>query len=93
MEIVISNGRKEQRYLLHKLILTQCSGFFEAGTSEEWAAAGEASTSGPPTNGTALARIPSNARPDKMRWRYELDWGNHEDDVPMLVQKVDSVLY
>lgn len=87
VEIVISNGRKEQRYLLHKLILTQCSGFFEAGTSEEWASAGEASSCGPPTNGTALARIPSGVRQDKMRWRYELDWGNNDDDLPMLVQK------
>lgn len=38
VEIVISsaNGRKENRYLLHKLILSQCSGFFEAGTRAEW---------------------------------------------------------
>lgn len=88
VEIIISNGRKEQRYLLHKLILTQCSGFFEAGTSDEWATAGDVTSPGP-TNGTALARIPSGSRPEqKRKWRYEMDWGNGEDDVPMLVQKV-----
>ena len=90
IEIVLNNGRKEQRYLLHKLILTQCSGFFEAGTSEEWANAGEPSGSVPNANASALARIPSGARQEKKTWRYELDWGNSEDDLPMLVQKVRS---
>ncbi|EOA91866.1 uncharacterized protein SETTUDRAFT_18527 [Exserohilum turcica Et28A] len=91
VEIIISNGRKEQRYLLHKLILTQCSGFFEAGTSDEWASAGAGggeASSAPPTSGTALARIPAGSRPEqKRRWRYELDWGDGDDDLPMLVQK------
>lgn len=36
VEIVISAGSQEKRYLLHRLILAQCSGFFEASTSEEW---------------------------------------------------------
>ena len=36
VEIVISAEGQEKRYLLHKLILAQCSGFFEAGTSDEW---------------------------------------------------------
>ncbi|KAF2830720.1 hypothetical protein CC86DRAFT_283726 [Ophiobolus disseminans] len=85
VEIVISNGRKEQRYVLHKLILTQCSGFFEAGTSEEWSNAGEGSSVS--QNSAALARVPSGARQEKTRWRYELDWGKGEDDLPMLVQK------
>jgi hypothetical protein len=88
VDIVLSNGRKEQRYLLHKLILTQCSGFFEAGTSEEWANAGEAANGAPGASAAALARVPSGARQEKTRWRYELDWGNNEDDLPMLVQKV-----
>ncbi|KAF2036774.1 hypothetical protein EK21DRAFT_51574 [Setomelanomma holmii] len=87
VEIILSNGRKEQRYLLHKLILTQCSGFFEAGTSEEWANAREGSIGAPSASSAALARVPSGARQEKARWRYELDWGNNEDDLPMLVQK------
>lgn len=91
VEIVISNGRKEQRYLLHKLILTQCSGFFEAGTSEEWANAGDGSTLGLNQNAAAYSRVPSGARQEKKKWRYELDWGNNEDDLPMLVQKVRPV--
>ncbi|CAI6315160.1 unnamed protein product [Periconia digitata] len=80
VEIIIANGRKEQRYLLHKLIMTQCSGFFEAGLSDEWANAGE--------GGSALARVPPGApQPqEKKRWKYELDWGR-DDDIPMLVQK------
>ena len=88
VEIVINNGRKHMRYLLHKLILTQCSGFFEAGTSDEWATAGDVTNAGP-SNGTALSRIPSGSRPEqKRKWRYEMDWGSGDDDLPMLVQKV-----
>jgi hypothetical protein len=92
VEIVVraERGGKENRYLLHRLILAQCSGFFETGTSEEWSRAqsgnGEASSG-------VMARIPEgstgggNAQ-GKKRWRYELDWGQGEDDIPMLVQKV-----
>jgi len=83
VEIVISNGRKEQRYLLHKLILTQCSGFFEAGTSQEWAGAGAG-------EGGSSAGV---GRAEKTRWRYELDWGKNEDDLPMLVQRVSLPIY
>lgn len=36
VEILIESGGRTQRYLLHRLILAQCSGFFEASTSEEW---------------------------------------------------------
>ena len=87
VEIIISNGRREQRYLLHKLILTQCSGFFSASTSEEWSSSGEGGSQ--PQTASALARIPAGAPQEKKRWRYELDWGQGEDDVPpMLIQKV-----
>ncbi|KAF2628790.1 hypothetical protein BU25DRAFT_338933 [Macroventuria anomochaeta] len=85
VEIVISNGRREKRYLLHKLILTQCSGFFDAGTSEEWSGAGEGSVA-QNMSAAALARNPAGSRQDRKKWRYELDWGS-DDDVPMLVQK------
>ncbi|KAF2233118.1 hypothetical protein EV356DRAFT_448954 [Viridothelium virens] len=100
VEIIITSGRKEQRYLLHKLILSQCSGFFEASTSEGW------SRSQPEPNtqsfqSGALARIgedeaattsftqsgPGSQVGDGRRWRYELDWGSSEQDIPMLVQK------
>ena len=86
VEIVISNGRRENRYLLHKLILTQCSGFFEAGTSEEWSGAAEGSVA-QNMSAAALARNPSGSRQERKRWRYELEWSS-DDDVPMLVQKV-----
>lgn len=42
VEIVIRAGGQERRYLLHRLILAQCSGFFEASTSEEWSRQGTA---------------------------------------------------
>ena len=36
VEIVIACDGQEKRYLLHRLILAQFSGFFEAGMSDEW---------------------------------------------------------
>ncbi|KAL1836399.1 hypothetical protein VTJ49DRAFT_5180 [Mycothermus thermophilus] len=109
----------ENRYLLHRHILTRCSGFFEASTSNEWSRAQPASeapaTAGaiegrpaiegaPATTGGELARIDERTRssndgatPDAMalvqpkkRWRYELDYGSGDNDVPMLVQKDES---
>lgn len=90
--------------MLHRLILAQCSGFFEAGTSEDWsraqARAHAAETGTAPASGLArigeddessseLGRRSSSSRStqDKFRWRYELDWGTNDDEVPMLVQK------
>lgn len=94
VEILINSGGREERYLLHRLILAQCSGFFEIGTSQEWSR----QQSGP---GQSLAVVdersvltgeesgrPGRAEEAKRRWRYELDHGNGEDDIPMLVQKV-----
>jgi len=82
--------------MLHRLILSQCSGFFEASTSEEWSRAQA------PSQGNTLGRIgededhnvhttgpalPGSQR-ERRRWRYELDWGNKDEEVPMLVQRV-----
>ena len=39
IDILIRSGGREQRYLLHRLYLSQCSGFFDAGTSQEWSRA------------------------------------------------------
>lgn len=91
VEIVVANARRETRYLLHRLILTQCSGFFEAGTGDDWLGAGEASVA-QNMSAAALARNPSGARSERKRWRYELDWGAG-DDVPMLVQRVCGVVF
>jgi len=93
VEILIKapSGSRTNRYLLHRLILTQCSGFFEASTSQEWSRANE--------SGGELARIGEesgsdvgarNNRDVKKRWRYELDSGQNSDDIPMLVQKDNS---
>jgi hypothetical protein len=89
VEILVKAGSQTNRYLLHRLILTQCSGFFEASTSEEWSRA---------TNegGGELARIGEDSgnesarREGKKRWRYELDPGASDDDIPMLVQKENT---
>ncbi|KAJ5601663.1 hypothetical protein N7510_011197 [Penicillium lagena] len=101
-EIVVRVGSQEKRYLLHRLILAQCSGFFEASTNEDWSR--QAATSkleGSPSrvseddslsNGSTLAQSDHGTLPlrpgEKRRWRYELDWENRtEDEEPILVQK------
>ena len=105
VEIIISADGQEKRYLLHRLILAQCSGFFEAGTSAEWSGA-----SNPGSRlENALARIGEDAEktvaaapsidphllnvppPNRKRWRYELDWDHtEEEEEPMLIQKPPS---
>lgn len=56
VELVIHVGGQEKRYLLHRLILAQCSGFFAASTSEEWSQ--QPHVQGPPKpNGSALSRV------------------------------------
>ncbi|KAG0645243.1 hypothetical protein D0Z07_8882 [Hyphodiscus hymeniophilus] len=91
VEIVVKAGGQSNRYLLHRLILTQCSGFFEASTSQEWS---RATTDG---SGAELARIGEDSgsatvrsKEVRKRWRYELDPGSSKDDVPMLVQKENT---
>lgn len=119
VEVVIQASNQERRYLLHRLILAQNSGFFDAGTSEEWSrvqaqrevedAANGADSSLVRTNSSDIGlaiireddgneslvgssrsgRSRSGSTLTKMRWRYELDWENREDnEVPILVQKV-----
>ncbi|KAL0470103.1 hypothetical protein QR685DRAFT_244205 [Neurospora intermedia] len=107
----------ENRYLLHRHILTRCSGFFEASTSQEWSRAqtvpgggggggggvipelpppGGASKGGSGGNGAGgpetgtLARATQDSTTPKKRWRYELDTGTDDNDIPMLVQKDES---
>ncbi|KAK4248575.1 hypothetical protein C7999DRAFT_40202 [Corynascus novoguineensis] len=115
VEIVVrvASGH-ENRYLLHRHILTRCSGFFEASTSNEWSRAQPVPEL--PAPGTAgaieagsghggeLARIDDQRDSSdggsrsgsmsfaqtKKKWRYELDYGSDENDVPMLVQKEES---
>lgn len=92
VEILVKAGSRTNRYLLHRLILTQCSGFFEASTSQEWSRAEEV--------GGELARIGEdsdsgtarNNREVKKRWRYELDTGVANDDIPMLVQRENTAV-
>lgn len=57
VEIVLrtANGRKESRYLLHRLILSQNSGFFAAGTRAEWS--GSAVEGGNTGLGGGLPRV------------------------------------
>ena len=92
IEIVIASERREQKYLLHRLILAQCSGFFDAGTSEEWSR-GQHENSGSAAATVGLASIPeaTAASAQRKRWRYEIDWGNKKEDVPTLIQAVCNV--
>jgi len=98
VEIIVKAGGQVNRYLLHRHTLTRCSGFFEVSTSQEWSKA--VTTTAPPAS-TDLARVgehgsgaaesraatgPDDTRPRK-RWRYELDPGTGDEDIPMLVQK------
>ncbi|KAA6414514.1 MAG: hypothetical protein FRX48_01263 [Lasallia pustulata] len=107
VEIFISADGQEKTYMLHRLILAQNSGFFEASTSEEWSRAQAQAQSQPqsstqiPELGGGLARVEEDdslggvGRPAVtgsqsapiLRWRYELDSGAKDDEVPMLVQK------
>jgi hypothetical protein len=105
VEMVIACDGLEKRYLLHRLILGQFSGFFEAGMSDEWSR-GHAPAAAPPPQGAMIVigeetsevgQQPQIVRPDQIhapsrkRWRYELDWANlEEDEEPMLIQKVSS---
>ncbi|CAL3963326.1 unnamed protein product [Diplocarpon coronariae] len=90
VEILVNAGPQTNRYLLHRIILTQCSGFFEASTSQEWSKVGG-------EGGGELARIGEDSgsesarhRDVRRRWRYELDTGVNEDGIPMLVQKENT---
>ncbi|KAJ5494157.1 hypothetical protein N7463_010244 [Penicillium fimorum] len=95
-EVVIRAGSQEKRYLLHRLILSQCSGFFEASTNEDWSRQMTLGPSKPEgtlsrlsedddlSNGSTLAPSDNgglSTRPgEKRRWRYELDWENRAED-------------
>lgn len=63
VEIILSaEGVPERRYMLHRLILSQCSGFFDASTSDDWSRASDARIPGAATDvggstGSALSSI------------------------------------
>lgn len=108
VEIIVSsaNGRKENRYLLHKLILSQCSGFFEAGTRAEWssqraidtAMAGglprisenDSATAGSSSRASSQERRPSYGQPAARRWKYVLDWQSGGEDETPMLVQKDS---
>ena len=95
VEIIVKAGSKTNRYLLHRLYLAQCSGFFEASTSEEWSRPGRNEE-----KGSELARVGDQAETasnssasrdgGRKRWRYELEPATNEHEVPMLIQKEAS---
>ncbi|KAH7311648.1 hypothetical protein B0I35DRAFT_357458 [Stachybotrys elegans] len=102
VEIIVRAGSAENRYLLHRHTLTRCSGFFEASTSVEWSKAqllpsgkeltrihedgGSGSATGAESDQDKVAQAGSPRR----RWRYELDPGSGDGDIPMLVQRDES---
>jgi hypothetical protein len=97
VEIIVKAGGQVNRYLLHRHTLTRCSGFFEVSTSQEWSKA--VTTTAPAS--TELARLGEDsgsesrdaergASTPRKRWRYVLDPGTGDEDIPMLVQKEAS---
>jgi hypothetical protein len=97
VEIIVKAGGYENRYLLHRHTLTRCSGFFEASTSQEWskpvsdlAATTELTRIGQDsiTNPSpAIGHHNAASSSPRRKWRYELDPGTGDGDIPMLVQK------
>ncbi|MCJ1408731.1 hypothetical protein MMC19_002806 [Ptychographa xylographoides] len=102
VEIIISAGGQEKRYMLHRLILARSSGFFEAGTSEEWTqvqalARGSALAQGQDRGlgrireedeGSLIGRgSTSVGAGQRSLWRYELDPETVNDEAPLLTQK------
>jgi hypothetical protein len=95
VDIVISSpsGRKEQRYLLHSIILTQCSSFFAIDIKRP-----PLHNALPAPNPTSLSRIgeANSSRSsldsvDTRRWNYVLDWHHTRDnDIPRLIQRPPS---
>ncbi|KAL5090001.1 hypothetical protein Trisim1_004834 [Trichoderma cf. simile WF8] len=95
VEILIRAGPVENRYLLHRHTLTRCSGFFEASTSSEWSRAQPLLPSGHELSKIGEDGNASTADGDSelggatpmKKWRYELDSGSGDNDIPMLVQR------
>ncbi len=102
VEIVIStqDGRKENRYVLHRQTLCQCSGFFDASTRVEWSGQRDTGLArisendsgiGSSSRASSQERRPSFQHQPGKRWRYVLNWQNVGDDEhPMLVQREDA---
>ncbi|KAI5253982.1 hypothetical protein E4T42_02551 [Aureobasidium subglaciale] len=92
VDVVISShsGRKEQRYLLHTIILSQCSSFFAVDTKRP-----PVHNALPAPQSASLSRIgdinSSRSSLDSMDARgltYVLDWKHtREGDTPRLVQR------
>ncbi|KAH6605022.1 hypothetical protein Trco_006729 [Trichoderma cornu-damae] len=100
VEVLIRAGPVENRYLLHRHTLTRCSGFFEASTSSEWSRAqpllpgghelsriGEDGAAPAAVDGGSEQAAASGAETPRRKWRYELDSGSGDNDIPMLVQR------
>ncbi|POS85226.1 hypothetical protein EPUL_005647 [Erysiphe pulchra] len=81
VDILVSAGGKTNRYLLHRVILAQCSKFFLASTSDEWW-----EETGQIVGCEDKANRKEQQKTGK-KWTYELDIGDGVHDVPVLVQR------
>jgi hypothetical protein len=98
VEIILVLGKHEMRYLLHSVYLRQNSSFFEAGLREQWSSpVGSPDRTGSQVGGIEETRSEvgvggpdprSGGRRERPRWRYELDEGDGESEIPILVKKV-----
>ncbi|TDZ29676.1 hypothetical protein C8035_v004664 [Colletotrichum spinosum] len=98
MEIMVNAGGHQQRYLLHRQTLIRFSRFFEASTSYQWskpvsdagvtvlARLGDRPTGDSPST-VSNQRSAVEPATSRKQWRYVLDPGTGDGDIPMLVQK------
>jgi hypothetical protein len=78
VEIILVSGKKEARYLLHKLYLAQCSGWFE-----EVLGFGDGAT-------VLSGGSSSTANSVGQRVRFELERSKPDGSTPMLILKVTT---
>ncbi|KAH0317790.1 hypothetical protein KCU71_g5280, partial [Aureobasidium melanogenum] len=95
VDIVISSssGRKEQRYLLHSIILSQCSSFFAIDIKRPLIHNALPAPSPAPLSriGETNSSRSSLDSIDVHRWNYVLDWHHTRDnDIPRLIQRPPS---
>ncbi|KAH0380730.1 hypothetical protein KCU92_g7372, partial [Aureobasidium melanogenum] len=95
VDIVISSssGRKEQRYLLHSIILSQCSSFFAIDTKRPLIHNALPAPSPAPLSriGETNSSRSSLDSIDVRHWNYVLDWHHTRDnDTPRLIQRPPS---
>ena len=93
VEVVLSIGGEERRWLLHQHMLKQYSGWFEQRTSVAWDEPSNQQLTRPISDGRRRESSRNGRRessrgpaPSPQRWRFELDQTPSQNhDIPMLI--------